>query len=67
MYIIKNKHPPKLKVPEFTCDNNLFKIEQSPLHLLNKYHSIAFLGKPGSGKTSMIVSLLTNKKYFKKK
>ena len=53
-----------LKVPEFVCD-------QSPLgeHLdkydvlkhLNNYGFNAIVGKPGSGKTSLLISFLTGK------
>ena len=61
-----------LDIPQFTCDNNplgehLNKYEM--LAHLNSFSFTAIIGKPGSGKTSLLVSFLTgkgNKKIFRK-
>ena len=62
--IKKNKHI-KLEIPEFSCDNNpigehLNKYDM--LSHLNKYCCSGIIGKPGAGKTSFLISLLTGKK-----
>ena len=61
-----------LDIPEFTCDINplgehLDKYEM--LAHLNSFNFTAIIGKPGSGKTSLLVSFLTGKgkkKVFRK-
>ena len=61
-----------LDIPEFTCDNNplgehLNKYEM--LGHLNSFSFTAIIGKPGSGKTSLLIFFLTgkgNKKIFRK-
>jgi len=67
---IKIKNNPKLKllVPEFVCDHNpigehLNKYDM--LKHLNSFSCTAIIGKPGSGKTSLLVSFLTGKKKDK--
>jgi DNA replication protein DnaC len=55
-------------MPVFTCDDgineNLNKYDM--LSHFNKYNFSGVIGKPGSGKTSLIMSWLTSKKVFKK-
>jgi GTPase SAR1 family protein len=65
--IIHNKKP-NLKRPEFLVDGILDeKLNQYEItKLMNKSNFILFLGKAGSGKTSMIVSLLNTPNLFKK-
>ena len=61
-----------LDIPEFTCDKNplgehLNKYEM--LSHLNSFSFTAIIGKPGSGKTSLLISFLTgkrSKKIFRK-
>ena len=61
-----------MDIPEFTCDNNplgehLNKYEM--LAHLNSFSFTSIIGKPGSGKTSLLISSLTgkgNKKIFRK-
>lgn len=69
MNIKKNKIP-MLKRPEFTVDGKLNeKLDDIEIFkLMNKPHCSLFLGKAGSGKSSMIISLLNSKKNesFKK-
>lgn len=65
--IIQNKEPP-LKRPVFLVDDELdprlnkYEITK----LMNKSNFTLFLGRAGSGKTSMIVSLLNSPALFKK-
>lgn len=64
--LIKNKEP-KLKRPEFLVDGKLdAKLDKYPItSLMNKSGFVLFLAKPGSGKTSMIISLLNTPELFK--
>ena len=69
-YSIKIKKNKKLNlnIPEFTCDHNpigehLNKYDM--LSHLNSYNFSAFIGKPGSGKTSLLISFLSGKKHNK--
>ena len=70
--IIKKNKKMDLKIPEFNCDHNpigehLNKYDM--LKHLNNYGFISIIGKPGSGKTSLLVSFLTGKgpnKVFRK-
>ena len=60
----KNKHI-NLKTPEFTCDLNPIGEHLNEYDMLkhfNNYGFNAFIGKPGSGKTSLLISMLTGKK-----
>ena len=65
--IIKHKKL-DLDIPMFTVDgslnDNLNKYQM--LSNLNGYRFTCLIGKPGSGKTSLLVSWLTSKKVFKK-
>jgi DNA replication protein DnaC len=69
--ILKKNKKMNLTVPEFLCDGGLAphleKYDQ--LNHLNGFYCTAILGRPGSGKTSFLVSLLTGKgkdKVFRK-
>ena len=60
------KHNPKLDldIPEFLCDENPIgsHLNKYPmLQNLNNYGFNCLLGKPGSGKTSLLVSFLSGK------
>ena len=64
---IKKNKELKLDIPEFICDGsldeNLNKYDM--LKNLNGFKFTAIIGKPGSGKTSLITAFLTGKKYKK--
>ena len=67
MKIIKNKKM-NMEIPEFLCDHNplgdhLNKYEM--LKHLNCYSYDCIIGKPGSGKTSLLISMLSGKKNNK--
>jgi len=68
---IKKNKKLKLKIPTFTCDgsinDNLNNYDM--LQNLNGFKFTILIGKPGSGKTSLLVSWLTSKgskKIFRK-
>jgi len=63
--IIHNKKP-NLKKVKFSCDSKLSdKLDDFELtKYLNKSHFLCFLGRGGSGKTSLAVNLLRNKELF---
>ncbi len=69
---IKKNKALDLKTPEFTCDHNpigehLNKYDM--LKHLNAYSTTCIIGKPGSGKTSLLVSFLSGRgknKVFRK-
>ena len=68
---IKKNKKLKLKVPEFTCDGSLNDNldNYDMLKNLNGFRFTMFIGKPGSGKTSLMTSWLTSKgskKIFRK-
>lgn len=69
--IIKNEKM-KLTTPKFICDDNPVgeHLNQYPmLKHLNSYSFTGIIGKPGSGKTSLLVSFLTGRgknKIFRK-
>jgi hypothetical protein len=67
MNIIKNKKP-DLKLPVFSVDGELHKKlnEYEITRLLNKHTFTMFLGKAGSGKSSLMISLLNTGELFKK-
>ena len=68
MISIKKNKSLKLDVPKFICDDGindrLNKYEM--LSHFNKYCFTGIIGKPGSGKTSLLISWLTSKNVFKK-
>ena len=61
---IKKNKALKLDIPEFTCDCGLGEHlkKYDMLNHLNAYTFDIFSGKPGSGKTSLMVSFLSGKK-----
>ncbi len=59
----KNKEI-KLDIPKFLCDDNVLgdHLNSHPvLKLLNCYGFLCIIGRPGFGKTSFAVSLITQK------
>jgi ATP:corrinoid adenosyltransferase len=71
MITIKKNPEIKLDIPVFHCDNNAVgeHLNNHPLtQFLNCYGFLCVIGRPGSGKTSMSVSLITQKepKIYKK-
>ena len=62
-YSIKKNKKIELKIPEFNCDSylseNLKKYDM--LNHLNCYNFTVLIGKPGSGKTSLLVSMLNQR------
>lgn len=66
MNIIKNPIP-KLKMPSFSVDTKLDKKldDYEITSLMNKSNFTVFLGKAGSGKTSLLVSFLNTPSLFK--
>jgi KaiC/GvpD/RAD55 family RecA-like ATPase len=60
---IKKNSAMELKIPEFICDGNLCDnlTKYDMLQCLNGYRFSAFIGKPGSGKTSLLVSFLSGR------
>ena len=54
----------KLDIPHFLCDTDCVgkHLNDHPLtQLLNVYGFLCVIGRPGSGKTSMTISLMTQK------
>jgi hypothetical protein len=71
MITIKKNPEIKLDIPTFHCDNNAVgeHLNNHPLtQYLNCYGFLCVIGRPGSGKTSMSISLITQKdpKIYKK-
>ena len=71
MLTIKKNKDIKLDIPKFTCDTNCVgsHLEEHPFtQLLNVYGFLCIIGKPGSGKTSLAISFMTqsNPKIYKK-
>ena len=68
MLKLKTNKKPLLNIPSFNVDgklkNNLDNIEI--FKLMNKSHFALFLGKAGSGKSSLVISFLNSKDAFKK-
>ena len=68
MLKLKTNKKPMLNIPSFNVDgklkNNLDNIEI--FKLMNKSHFSLFLGKAGSGKSSLVISFLNSKDAFKK-
>jgi len=61
--IIKNKKM-ELQIPEFSCDTNPLGTHLNNYPMLNHLNSYSFdvyIGKPGSGKTSLLISMLKGK------
>lgn len=61
-----------LKIPEFNCDKNPLGEHLNKYEMLSHFNCFGFtgiIGRPGSGKTSLLVSFLTgrgDKKVFRK-
>ena len=61
-----------MDIPEFTCDNNPLGEHLNKYEMFSHPNSFSFtaiIGKPGSSKTSLLISFLTgkgNKKIFRK-
>ena len=68
MVSIKKNEMPELNMPTFMCDTKLHnKLDEYELtSLMNKSNFSLFLGRAGSGKTSLLISLLNTKCLFKK-
>lgn len=64
---IKTNNKPKMNSPTFLCDNKLHKKLDAydATSLINKSNFTLFLGKPGSGKTSLMLSMLNTPELFK--
>ena len=53
-----------MDIPKFTCDDSIIgsHLNEHPfLKCLNVFGFLAVIGRPGSGKTSFSISLLTSK------
>jgi len=71
MITLKKNKPIQLNIPSFTCDDNAVgsHLNDHPLtKLLNVYGFLCVKGRPGSGKTSLTISLISqnNPKIYKK-
>lgn len=65
---IKINEKPEMNKPTFLCDTKLHnKLDNyDATSLINKSNFSLFLGKPGSGKTSLMVSMLNTPSLFKR-
>lgn len=52
----------ELRRPTFTCDSDFRPPEQIPDPLPRRHHCLLFCAPPGSGKTSLMLSLIMNKR-----
>lgn len=68
MISIKQNQAPKLQMPKFNVDTELHKRlnDYEVTKLLNKSNVTLFLGRAGSGKTSLMTSFLKTPHLFKK-
>jgi GTPase SAR1 family protein len=68
MLKLKNNKKSHLNIPSFNVDNKLKdKLDNIEIFkLMNKSHFALFLGKAGSGKSSLVISFLNSKDAFKK-
>jgi len=68
MINLKRYKKPNLIKPEFTVDKPInTKLNNIEIFkLMNKSHFCLFLGKAGSGKSSLVISFLNSKEAFKK-
>ena len=64
MFRLESKSKLRLHPPEFVCDKPIHKQIEPPLPCTHFFMLI--LGSAGSGKTSMLVNLLTSKQAYKK-
>ena len=67
MLSIKENKKPHLKVCEMICDKGLHpKLDNYDLtSFLNNHSTTLFIGKPSSGKTSLLYSFFKSKEIFK--
>ena len=63
-FTIERRSDLELKAPDFLCDKCIHPQIVAPLP--STAHAMLICGAPGSGKTSMMVSLLQNKQAYKK-
>lgn len=65
---IKKNKSPELNIPKFVCDKKLHKkLDTYELtSLMNKSNFTLFLGRAGSGKTSLLVSFLNTPELFRR-
>ena len=65
---IKHNKEPKLIMPKFSVDDILAEKlnKYEILRLMNKSNFTLFLGKAGSGKSSLLIGLLGSKTGFRK-
>ena len=64
MITVKHNKSLKLKFPEFVCDHSPIGEHLNKYDMikhLNAYSFDVIIGKPGSGKTSLLISFLTAK------
>ena len=68
MLKLKTNKNPYLNIPSFSVDNKLKdKLDNIEIFkLMNKSHFGLFLGKAGSGKSSLVIGFLSSKDAFKK-
>ena len=64
MFQIERKSKLKMNPPKFACDTCLSKQIEPPLP--SKHFFMAIAGSAGSGKTSMMVNLITSKQAYKR-
>lgn len=64
--VVKHNEVPKLTIPKFSVDNELDnKLNSYDItKLMNKSNFTVFLGKAGSGKSSLLISFLKSKALF---
>ena len=67
MITLKKNKGLNLQIPEFTCDGDLAPHlnKYDMLKNFNGYYFSGFIGRPGSGKTSLLISMLTGRKKDK--
>jgi len=68
MFHLKTNNPPVLKMPSFSVDNELdSKLNEYEItSLMNRSNFTLFLGRAGSGKSSLLISFLQTPALFKK-
>ena len=68
MLSLKKNDKPNLTICKMNCDNGLHKkLDSYELtKFMNGHHTNLFIGKPRSGKTSLLYSLFKSQKLFKK-
>ena len=66
---IKNKNPIKFKKVRFNCDDPICEemTKMTQWNHISKTNFSVFLGRPESGKTSLMTSIITNKNLYRNK